>query len=225
MTFNKNLFHNSEGKKDILSPFLLKVRKKFLSFGLFSLLLWFLCCHELIFWRVINLKYSTKSLQIWSKPLKRSLYSHSSLFVFQALCGSPVGRACLKRLSTAGSWPWLSYATHLLSSTAAKAAISRRLLWLLEASTLTFQCKTLRLTGSLFRRSAIAWGKGLPRLLPQYNSVCIWVLLLFLFFLYFKFLSQNVTPLMKTTLNYGLNFIIHVGCGREVRKEAHKVII
>ena len=143
----------------------------------FSLLAYFLycsidmipCCHELITWRVINLKYSTKSLQIWSKPLKRSLYCHSSLFVFQALCGSPVGRACLKRLSTAGSWPWLSYATHLLSSTAAKAAISRHLLWLLEASTLTFQCKTLRQTqtegrppfflyGSLFRRSAVAWG-------------------------------------------------------------------
>ena len=28
---------------------------------------------------------------------------------------------------------------------------------------------------------------------------------------------------MKTTLNYGLNFIIHVDCGREVRKEAHKL--
>ena len=48
---------NSERKKDILSPFLFKARKKFLSFGLFSLLLLFLCCHELIFWRVINLKY------------------------------------------------------------------------------------------------------------------------------------------------------------------------
>ena len=30
---------------------------------------------------------------------------------------------------------------------------------------------------------------------------------------------------MKATLNYGLNFIIHVDCGREVRKEAHKVLI
>ena len=30
---------------------------------------------------------------------------------------------------------------------------------------------------------------------------------------------------MKATLNYGLNFIIHVGCGREVRKEAHKVLL
>ena len=138
--------NNSEGKKDILSPFLLKVRKKFLSFGLFSLLLWFLCCHELIFWRVINLKYSTKSLQISSKPLKRSLYCRSFLFVVQALVGSHVRGACLKRLSTTGSWLWLSYATHLLSSAAAKAAISWHLLWLLEASTLTFQCKTLRLT-------------------------------------------------------------------------------
>ena len=133
-------------KKDVLSPFLLKVRENFLSFGQFSLLLWFLCFHELIFWRVINLKYSTKSLQISSKPLKRSLHCRSSLFVVQASVGSPISRACLKRLSTAGSWPWLSYTTHLLSSTAAKAAISRHLLWLLEASTLTFQCKTLRLT-------------------------------------------------------------------------------
>ena len=115
--------NNSAGKKDILSPFLLKIRMKFLFFGLFSPLLWFLCCHELIFWRIINLKYSTKSLQISSKPLKRSLYCRSSLFVFQAFVRSPVSRACLKRLSTAGSWPWLSYATHLLSSTAAKAAI------------------------------------------------------------------------------------------------------
>ena len=30
---------------------------------------------------------------------------------------------------------------------------------------------------------------------------------------------------MKTTLNYELNFIIHVDCGREVRKEAHKVLM
>ena len=133
-------------KKDILSPFLLKVREKFLSFGQFSLLLWFLCFHELIFWRVINLKYSTKSLQISSKPLKRSLQCHSSLFVFQALVGSPISRACLKRLSTAGSWLWLSYATHLLSSTTTEAAISQHLLWLLEVSTLTFQCKPLRLS-------------------------------------------------------------------------------
>ena len=145
--------NNSEGKKDILSPFLLKVRKKFLSFGLFSLLLWFLCCHELIYWRVINLKYLTRSLQISCKPLKRSLYCRSSLFVFQAFVGSPVSRACLKRLSTAGSWPWLSYATHLLSSTAAKAAILRHLLWLLEASPLTFQSKTLRLTQKEEHRS------------------------------------------------------------------------
>ena len=131
--------NNSEGKKDILSPFLFKARKKFLSFGLFYLLLWFLCCHELTFWRVINLKYSTKSLQISSKHLKRSLYCRSSLFVFQVQVGSPVSRVCLKRLSTAGSWPWLSNATHLLSSSAAKAAIWRRLLWLLEASTLIWR--------------------------------------------------------------------------------------
>ena len=145
MTFRCHSKTIVKEKKKILSP-LLKVRKKFLSFGLFSLLLWFLCCHKLIFWRIINLKYSTKSLQISSKPLKRSLYCRSSLFVFQAFVGSPVSRACLKRLSTSGSWPWLSYATHLLSSTTTEAAISRHLLWLLEASTLTFQCKTLRLS-------------------------------------------------------------------------------
>ena len=138
--------NNSEGKKGILSPFLLKVRKKFLS------LAYFLYCYDSfvvmnkIFGWVINLKYLTKSLQISSRPFKRSLNCRSSLFVFQALVGSPVGRACLKRLSTAGSWPWLSYATHLLSSTAAKTAISRHLLWLLKASTLTFQCKVLKLT-------------------------------------------------------------------------------
>ena len=103
---------------------------------------------------------------------------------------NPVSRACLKRLSTAGSWPWLSYATHLLSSTAAKAAILRHLLWLLKASTLTFETNSegrtlFFLYGSLFRRSAIAWGKGLSRLLPQYNTVCIWMVLLLLLFLFF----------------------------------------
>ena len=30
---------------------------------------------------------------------------------------------------------------------------------------------------------------------------------------------------MKAALNYGLNFIKHVDCGREVTKEAHKVLI
>ena len=30
---------------------------------------------------------------------------------------------------------------------------------------------------------------------------------------------------MKATLNYGLNFIKHVDCGREVSKEAHRVLI
>ena len=30
---------------------------------------------------------------------------------------------------------------------------------------------------------------------------------------------------MNITLNYGLNFIKHVDCGREVSKEAHKVLI
>ena len=30
---------------------------------------------------------------------------------------------------------------------------------------------------------------------------------------------------MKAALNYGLNFIKHVDCGREVSKEAHKVLI
>ena len=34
-----------------------------------------------------------------------------------------------------------------------------------------------------------------------------------------------MTPLMKATLNYGLNYITHVDCGREVSKEAHKVLI
>ena len=29
---------------------------------------------------------------------------------------------------------------------------------------------------------------------------------------------------MKTTLNSGLGFIKHVKCGREVSKEAHKVL-
>ena len=30
---------------------------------------------------------------------------------------------------------------------------------------------------------------------------------------------------MKATPNYGLNFIKHVDCNREVSKEAHKVLI
>ena len=30
---------------------------------------------------------------------------------------------------------------------------------------------------------------------------------------------------MKATLNSGLNFIKHVDCGREMSKEAHKVLI
>ena len=30
---------------------------------------------------------------------------------------------------------------------------------------------------------------------------------------------------MKATLSYGLNFIKHVDCAREVSKEAHKVLI
>ena len=30
---------------------------------------------------------------------------------------------------------------------------------------------------------------------------------------------------MKATLSYGLNFIKHVDCGREVSKKAHKVLI
>ena len=30
---------------------------------------------------------------------------------------------------------------------------------------------------------------------------------------------------MKATLNYGLNVIKHVDCGREVSKEAHEVLI
>ena len=30
---------------------------------------------------------------------------------------------------------------------------------------------------------------------------------------------------METTLNSGLNFIKHVDCGREMSKEAHKVLI
>ena len=169
------------------------------------------------------MKYSTKSLQISSKPLKRSLYCRSSLFAFQALVGSPVSRACLKRLSTLVPGRDSPTQPIFYQVLPPRPPFHGVCCDFLEASTLTFQCKTLRLTGSLFRRSAIAWGKGLPRLLPQYNSVCIWVLLSF--FLYFKFLSQNFTPLMKVTLKYGINFIIHVGCGREVRKEAHKVLI
>ena len=83
------------------------------------------------------------------------------------------------------------------------------------------------LYGSLFRRSSIAWGKSLSRLLPQYDTFCIWVLLLsFLVFLcilnFFK--SKCYFP-NKSYYNYGLNFIKHVDCGREVSKETHKVLI
>ena len=44
-------------------------------------------------------------------------------------------------------------------------------------------------------------------------------------FVFLIFWSQNVTPLMNITLNSGLSFIKHVDCGREVSKEAHKVLI
>ena len=71
-----------------------KYERNFSLLAYFSLLQWFLCCHELIFWRIINLKYSTKSLQISSKPLKRSLYCRSSLFVFQAPSATHVSKGC-----------------------------------------------------------------------------------------------------------------------------------
>ena len=44
-------------------------------------------------------------------------------------------------------------------------------------------------------------------------------------FVFLTFWSQNVTPLMNITINSGLSFIKHVDCGREVSKEAHKVLI
>ena len=130
------------------------------------------------------MKYSTKSLQISCKPLKRSLYCRPSLFAFQALVGSPVNRACFKRLSTlvpGRDSPTQPIFYQVLPPRPPFHGVCCDSC----ASTLTFQCKTLRLTGSLFRRSAIAWGKGLPRLLPQYNTVCIWMLLLLLLLLLF----------------------------------------
>ena len=57
-----------------------------------------------------------------------------------ALSAAHVSKGCQPLVP----WRWLSYATHLLSSTTVKAAISPHLLWVLKASTLTFQCKTLR---------------------------------------------------------------------------------
>ena len=137
------------------------------------------------------MKYSTKSLYISSKPLKRSLYCRSSLFAFQALVGSPVSRACLKRLSTLVPGRDSPTQPIFYQVLPPRPPFHGVCCDFLEASTLTFQCKTLRLTGSLFRRSAIAWGKGLPRLLPQYNTFCIWVLLLLLLFLFCFFCILN----------------------------------
>ena len=137
-----------KGKKTFCLPFYSKRERKFLSFGLFSLLLWFLCCHELTFWRVINLKYSTKSLQISSKHFKRSLYCRSSLFVFQVQVGSPVSRACLKK--AVNRWflavtlqrnpslvKFRRQGRHLTASVVTLGSVNFNL---------TFQCKTLRLT-------------------------------------------------------------------------------
>ena len=53
---------------------------------------------------------------------------------------------------------------------------------------------------------------------------CFFVVFVLSVFVCFSF-SQNVTPLMETALNSGLSFIKHVDCGREVSKEAHKVLI
>ena len=44
-------------------------------------------------------------------------------------------------------------------------------------------------------------------------------------FCIFNFFESKCYSLMKATLNYGLNFIKHVDCGREVSKEAHRVLI
>ena len=44
-------------------------------------------------------------------------------------------------------------------------------------------------------------------------------------FVFLIFWSQNVTPLMNSNLNSGFSFIKQVDCGREVSKEAHKVLI
>ena len=85
--------------------------------------------------------------------------------------------------------------------------------------------------GSLFRRSAIAWGKGLLRLFPPYNTVCIWVSLLSLllffweFFCISNFLESKCYSLNGNYPKYWPNFIKLVDCGREVSKEAHKVLI
>ena len=129
------------------------------------------------------MKYSTKSLQISSKPLKRSLYCRSSLFVFQAPSAAHVSKGCQPLVPGRDS-PTQPIFYQVLPPRPPFHSVCCDFL---VASTLTFQCKTLRLTGSLFRRSAIAWGKGLPRLLPQYNSVCIWVLLLLFFFCILNF--------------------------------------
>ena len=51
--------------------------------------------------------------------------------------------------------------------------------------------------------------------------VVLFLLFQFLFVCLFVCFSQNVTPLMETTLNSGLSFIKHVDCGRGVSKDAH----
>ena len=78
--------------------------------------------------------------------------------------------------------------------------------------------------------------RGFPHQLPQYDSVCIQVLLLpFLLFLclfccfwFLTFVESKYYSLDSADLNSGLSFIKsikRVDCDRGVRKEPHKVLI
>ena len=68
--------------------------------------------------------------------------------------------------------------------------------------------------------------QGSPSLVTTVGySLYLGVVVVVIGFVFLIFWSQNVTPLMNITLNSGLSFIKHVDCGREVSKEAHKVLI
>ena len=56
-------------------------------------------------------------------------------------------------------------------------------------------------------------------------GVVVVVVVVVIGFVFLIFWSQNVTPLMNINLNSGFSFIKQVDCGREVSKEAHKVLI
>ena len=126
-----------------------------------------------------------------------------------------------------------------MSSPAAKAAISQRLLWLMDASTLTFKCK---LHSIWFTLSEICYSlgkdhkmQGVPSLVTTvwfslYLSVVVAFFVfvsLFRCFWFLTFVESKYYSLNSAALNSGLSFksIKRVDCDGGVREEPHKVRI